>query len=94
MPAKMLKMPITADQPRFAISWWDRAMNSSTDPLTIQKMPSSSASASRVTSTWRTAYRPIIRDSTPSTASRTRVPPVRSSAAKAATNLKIPVTIS
>ena len=34
----------------------------------------------------------MTRDSTPSTASSTRVPPVRSSDAKAATNLKMPVT--
>jgi len=36
----------------------------------------------------------MTRDSTPSTTSSTRVPPVRSSDAKAATNLKILVTTS
>ena len=69
-------------------------MKSSMVPLTTQKMPSSTASASRVSETWRTAHRPTMMDSTASKASSTRVPPVRSSIASAATNLNIPDTIS
>jgi hypothetical protein len=42
----------------------------------------------------RTAYRPMISDSTPSSASSTRVPPVTSPEAKAAANPKMPITIS
>src|SRR6266567_4606497 len=94
MPARMLTMPITAFQPRLRISRCEIAVNNSTAPLTVQKMPSSSASASRVIRTCRTAYRPMISDSTPSSASSTRVPPVRSSEANAPANRKMPITTS
>src|SRR5487761_1747921 len=57
-------------------------------------MPRNTVSASRVSSTWRTAHKPTMTESTPRIASRTRVPPVRSSAASAATNLKMPETIN
>jgi SAM-dependent methyltransferase len=93
-PARTLMMPITAFQPRLCISRCDMAVNSSTVPLTIQKIPSSSASASRVIRMCRTAYKPMISDSTPSTASSTRVPPVRSSEANAPANRNMPITIS
>ena len=46
MPASTLTTPITAFQPRCCISRWDSAVNTSTAPLTIQKMLSNSASAS------------------------------------------------
>ncbi len=57
-------------------------------------MPSSSASATTVTSTWRTAYRPTTNASRPSTALITRTPPVRSLPANAPTNWKMPATTS
>ena len=63
-------------------------------PLTIQKMPSSSASATTETSTWRIAYRPMMKANNPSTALSTRTPPDSPSPANALTNWKMPTTTS
>ena len=65
---------MNAVQPRWVMPLWESAVKSSMAPLTTQKMPSSAASTSRVRSTWRTAHRPTMMDTTASKASSTRVP--------------------
>ena len=90
----MLSTPTKPVHPRCGLSRWASAPKISTKPLITQKMPSSRASATTETRTWRIAYSPTTRASSPSTAFSTRTPPLRSLPANAPTNWNNPTTTS